>query len=65
MSVQISDSVVAVIVPENSLNLQSHGIYIDLIGSHSLLEGGDMTLKLMGCSESTIKKIGIWTYHKG
>ena len=31
------------------------------IGSHSLQEGGAMTMHLKGCSNNTIKKMGQWS----
>ena len=63
MSVQSSDIFAAVIVAAKPLNLQSHRIDPDLIGSQSLRSGGAMTLKLMGFSDSTIKNTGKRTSH--
>ena len=45
----------------NTLKLQSSGIDLDLIGSHSLRAGGAMALKLHGYEDTTIKKMGRWT----
>ena len=62
-SVAGSDIVAAVRVAAKALDLQSKGIDPDLIGSHSLRAGGAMALKLMGYSDSTIKKLGRWKSH--
>ena len=63
MSIQSSEIVSAVIVVGKSLNLQSHRIDPDLIRSHFLQTGGDMVLKVMESSDSTIKKFVRYNYH--
>ena len=65
-SVESSDIVVAAIVwvAAKALDLlQSKGIDPDPIGSHFLWSGGAMALKLMGYSDSTIKKLRRWKSH--
>ena len=46
---------------KKSLNLQEKGIDPDMIGAHSLRAGGAMALKIMGETDSTIRKFGRWT----
>ena len=43
------------------LNLEAQGIAPDLVGVHSLRAGGAMAMKLHGCADTTIKKVGRWS----
>ncbi len=43
------------------LNLHQQGIDPDLVGVHSLRAGGAMALKLHGCTDTTIQKLGRWS----
>ena len=43
------------------LQINKQGIYPDLIGAHSLREGGAMSIKLHGYDDTKIMKIGRWT----
>ena len=49
-------------VKDLKLNLQA--IYHDLVGAHLLRAGGVTALKLHGYDDTTIIKIGQWTYLK-
>jgi hypothetical protein len=42
-------------------NLEAYGYDLKRIGSHSLRSGGAMRLKLAGCDDDIIKKIGRWS----
>ena len=59
-AIQSAEIVAAVRSAAKSLNLQHKGIDPDLIGAHSLRAGGAMALKIMGYSDSTIRKFGRW-----
>lgn len=60
-SVTSTEIVHAVRQAAKSLNLQEKGIDPDMIGAHSLRAGGAMALKIMGETDSTIRKFGRWT----
>jgi len=60
-SVQSQDIFKAVRAAAKALKLQNRGINPDMIGAHSLRAGGAMALKIMGYSDSTIRKFGRWT----
>lgn len=45
----------------DKLNLANSGIDPDLVGAHSLRDGGAMALKLHGEDSITIMKLGCWT----
>ena len=61
VSIHSSEIVSAVRMASKALNLQDRGIDPDMIGAHSLRAGGAMALKIMGYSDSTIRKFGRWT----
>ena len=44
-----------------ALKFHEAGIYIDLIGNHSLRVGGAMSLKILGNLDTLIMKIGRWS----
>jgi hypothetical protein len=43
-----------------ALNLHQKGIDPDMVGAHSIRAGGAMAMKLHGCDETTIMKMGRW-----
>jgi hypothetical protein len=60
-SVSRDDIIRMLRITVKTMKLDSQGIDPDLIGAHSLRAGGAMALKLHGCSDSTIRKMGRWT----
>jgi len=59
--VQSSEIVITVRNAAKELKLHDRGINPDMIGAHSLRAGGAMALKIMGYTDSTIRKFGRWT----
>ena len=60
--VTATDLIISLRLAAASLRLQDTGIDLDLIGVHSLREGGaSMALKLHGYNDTTIKKFGQWS----
>ena len=64
VDIYTSEIVGAVRMAAKSLKLQDRGIYLDLIGAHSLRAGRAMALKIMGYADSKIRKFGCWTSDK-
>jgi hypothetical protein len=60
-TVTSSDIVHMVRLAAKALHLEQQGIDPDLIGAHSLRAGGAMALRLHGCDDTTIMKMGRWT----
>jgi hypothetical protein len=59
--IQSAEIVHAVRTAAKLLKLEKQGIDPDLIGAHSLRAGGAMALRLHGCDDTTIMKMGRWT----
>ena len=59
--VQSADIIVVVCTATKHLKLHQKSIYPNLVGSQLLQSGGAMVLKIHGCDDTTIKKIGSWT----
>jgi hypothetical protein len=59
--IQSSEIIHAVRTAAKMLKLEQQGIDPDLIGAHSLRAGGAMALRLHGCDDTTIMKMGRWT----
>ena len=60
VEIHSSEIVDAVRMSDKSLKLKDRGIDLDLIGDHSLRAGREMSLKIMGYTDSEIRKFGRW-----
>ena len=59
-AVTSKDMIARVRSATKALELHRKGIDPDMVGAHSLRAGGAMAMKLHGCDETTIMKMGRW-----